>query len=156
MDRFRFSDSIKNKQNDKTINLIGKIDIPVLDSNKIESVYYSFPLIERMVLEIYKLVPEADIEHYEQGTMRTILSIIEENDNYNNEMIIPEVLVNLLKDIFGEDGPRNRMLHVREGSIEIKVSFQQINYIIMNLLEILKNMIERNEMYSFNKIEPLT
>ena len=155
MDEFKFSNIIENKQNDKTISIIGKIDTDVLDSNKAESVYYSFPLIERMVLEIYKLVPESDIEHYDQGRMRTIIPVIEENNKNDGKTIIPEEIVNLIQEIFKEDGPRNKILHVKNESDEITVIFQQINYIIMSLLEILKHLIEENDMYKFKKIEKL-
>ena len=69
MVKFTYLDLIRAIQNNDTIQLIGEIDIDLLNSNKVESLNYSFPLIERMILEIYKLVPESDVEHYEQGIM---------------------------------------------------------------------------------------
>ena len=85
MGKFTYLDFIRAIQNNDTIQLIGKIDINLLKSNKVESLNYSFPLIERMILEIYKLVPESDVEHYEQGIMKTPISIID-----NNVEVLPE------------------------------------------------------------------
>ena len=79
MDKLSYTDFIKIYEDMETINLIGKIDTEFLNENRIECLYYIFPLIERIVLEIYKLVPEADVEHFEQGTMRTIKSMIDNN-----------------------------------------------------------------------------
>lgn len=76
MDRLKYLDSIKENQNEKTINLVGDIDIDLLNNQIVETLYYAFPLIERLILEIYKQIPDADVEQYEQGTSKTILSII--------------------------------------------------------------------------------
>ncbi len=151
MVRFKFIKCIDNLQNDKTIDLIGEIDTTLLNSNRIESVYYSFPLMERMVVEIYKLVPESDIEYHDQGKIRTIDSILDCNDN----QIISQQIVDLIKRLFGEEGPRNKIFHVKEKNIQEEVSFNQINFIIMCLLKTLKDLIEKYEGYSFKEIEKI-
>ena len=82
MARFSYVDLISAVEDEETINVIGKIDLDILNSQIVESLYYMFPLIERLVLEIYKLIPDADVEHYEQGIMKTLLSIIKNNEMY--------------------------------------------------------------------------
>ncbi len=159
MDRVKFIDSIENQQNDKTIELIGKIDTEVLESNKIQSVYYSFPLIERMVLEIYKLIPESNVEYFDQGTMRTVMQMIEENNNYNDKMIIPQKTLDSIIEIFKEDGIRNKIFHVSEVNVKVEIPLIRIEkmviIIIMSLLEVLKGLLEKYDQYRFRKIEPL-
>lgn len=147
MVKFTYLDFIKAIQNNDTIKLIGDIDVDLLRLNKIESLNYSFPLIERMILEIYKLVPESDVEHYEQGVMKTPISIID-----NNIEVLPENTVNIIKRIYGDDGIRNKLFHVKSEVIHIEVSFEEINYLIMQLLSILRDKINENKGFAIKDI----
>ena len=95
MDRFTFAQCIKSEQNEDTVKLIGEIDTEMLNRRDlIERLYYALPLVERMILEIFKLVPESDIEYYQQGIMRTPIEIIE--NNFENK-IIPDRIVNIIE-----------------------------------------------------------
>lgn len=152
MDKFLYVDFIEIYENNETIKLIGEIDTKFLKQNRIETLYYSFPLIERMVLEIYKLVPEADIEHYEQGIMRTIMAMIENNKQLD---VLPEYIIEIIEKYFGEDGIRNKLFHIKEESLTIEVNFKEINFLIMKLLVILKKKINDYTSFDFNKIEPI-
>ena len=76
MIKIKNSEFIKLFESDMTILKVGKIDMEVIYDESFYSLYYKFPLIERLVLEIYKLIPGTNIEMYEQGTMKTINSII--------------------------------------------------------------------------------
>lgn len=147
MVRLTYLDFIKAIQNSDTINLIGDIDVDLLKLNKIESLNYSFPLIERMILEIYKLVPESDVEHYEQGIMKTPISIID-----NNIEVLPENTINIIKRIYGDDGIRNKLFHVKSEVINIEVFFEEINYLIMQLLSILRDKINENKGFTIKDI----
>ena len=91
MDRKSYVDLICDIENEQTKNVIGKIDKEILNSEIIESLYYIFPLVERMILEIYKLIPDADVEHYEPGIMKTPIAIIENNKTN----LLPEDIVTL-------------------------------------------------------------
>lgn len=151
MARFTYLDFVKALQDDNTKNIIDKIDTDFLNSGTVESLYYSFPLIERLVLEIYKLVPDADVEHYEQGIMKTLLSIIQNN----KAEVLPEQTIKILNKYYGNDGLRNQLLHPNTDIIDIKVSFDEINYIIMQLMSILKRLLKENINYEFKGIELL-
>lgn len=150
MGKITYLDLIKAIQNSNTIKLIGEIDIDLLKSNKIESLNYSFPLIERMVLEIYKLVPESDVEHHGQGIMRTPTSIID-----NNIKVLPQNTINIIKKIYGDDGIRNKLFHVKSEIINIEVSFKEINYLIMQLLSILRDKINQSNGFTIKDIDHL-
>ena len=151
MDKIRITyiDLIKAIQSEETIKLIGEVDLKLLNSQTVESLYYSFPLIERLVLEIYKLIPDADIEQYNQGIMRPIVSIIDGN----SDNILPENIVKIIKKYFDDDGARNQLFHNKVGVINIKVSFDEINFAIMQLLSILKIKISENSDFNFENIE---
>lgn len=147
MDKFTYLDNIIKIQNNDTIQLIGRIDIDLLNINRIESLNYSLPLIERMILEIYKLVPESDVENYEQGIMKTPISILD-----NNAEVLPESIVNIIKRIYGDDGIRNKLFHVKSETINITVSFEEINYLIMQLLSILRDKINENKSFEVKDV----
>lgn len=150
MGKFTYLDFVKVIQNDDTIKLIGKIDIDFLKSNKVETLNYSFPLIERMILEIHKLVPESDVEHYEQGIMKTPISIID-----NNFEVLPESTIIIIKKLYGDDGIRNKLFHVKSEIVDIEVSFSEINYLIMQLLSILRDKVNENKGFVIKDISYL-
>lgn len=152
MARLTYLDLIKAIEDEQTINIVGNIDVDFLSKQIVENLYYAFPLIERLILEIYKQIPDADVEQYEQGTSKTILSII----NRNNGDIIPEYTKELIYKYYdGDNALRNKLFHVKEDIVNIKVSFEEINYIIMELLSILKKLLKENDSYNFKKIEYL-
>lgn len=138
------SELLKNKE---IIKLLGNIDCEILNSNKAESLYYSLPLIERIILEIYKLVPESNIESIEQGIMRTPVKIIEAN-----EQVLPKELLEKIKTIYQDNGLRNKIFHPTGDALEIKVDFCEINKIILQLLEILIQKLETVSIGSFKEI----
>lgn len=150
MGKFTYLDFVRAIQNSDTIQLIGEIDIDFLKSYKVESLNYSLPLIERLILEIYKLVPDSDVEHYEQGIMKTPISIID-----NNAEVLPENTVNIIRRIYGDDGMRNKLFHVKSEIIDIEVSFEEINYLIMQLLSILRDKINENKGFLIKDISYL-
>lgn len=145
---------IKNEISDNITKIIGDIDIDILNSNEISAAYYIFPLIERLVLEIYKLLPLVDIEYYQQGTMRTILSMIEKNDIH----IFSEELNELLYKYYDNDGVRNILLHVKdtEGIVKFdsnKYNIIELQFIIFELLKILnsfKHKFDEKDFYVDN------
>ena len=96
-------------------------------------------------------MPDADVEHYEQGIMKTLLSIIQNNKTE----VLPEQTIQILNKYYSDDGLRNQLLHPNKDVIDIKVSFDEINYIIMQLMSILKRLLKENINYEFKDIESL-
>lgn len=143
---------IKYFENDETKSVIGQIDIDLLYEKKVECLYYIFPLIERMILEIFKLVPESDVEYIEQGIMKTPISIIENNDSYS---VLPSYIIDIIKKYYKEDGPRNKLFHMGKEEISLNVSFDELLYLIVNLLIILKNKLEKYTNFLFEDIKML-
>ena len=150
MDKLLYTEFIEIYEDVDTISLIGKIDTKFLSQNRIETLYYSFPLIEKMVLEIYKLVPESDIEHYEQGIMRTIRAII---DNNKQLEVLPRYIIKIIEKYFDDDGIRNKIFHIKSENLTIEVNFNEINFLIMKLLCILKERLTDCMKFDFKEIE---
>ncbi len=153
MIRIKNSEFIKVLEDDVTIKKIGKIDLEVIKDDSFYSLYYKFPLIERIILEIYKAIPGANIEMYEQGTMKTINSII--NNNPDIDILLPD-LKNLISNYFSEDddAPRNIIFHPAfDDKIQVIVNFEEINYIIASLLGLLKHVCKEYVISNLNKIE---
>ena len=83
--------------------------------------------------------------------MKTLLSIIQNN----KAEVLPEQTIQILNKYYGDDGLRNQLLHPNKDIIDINVSFDEINYIIMQLMSILKRLLKENINYEFKDIELL-
>lgn len=106
---------------------IGIIDLKELESRNVDSLYYIFPLIERLVVEILKYKPDSNVEFYEQGTYRTLNSIleVEENSKYFDMN-----LVSLMKTYYTDNGLRNKILH-----------FKGESYITVTIIDLLATKV---------------
>ena len=153
--KIKRSQFIKLFENDTTISKVGIIDMTVIENESYYSLYYKFPLIERLILEIYKSIPGANIEKYEQGIMKTINSIISNNKAFN---VMPDDLVKKIELYFYDDdfSPRNVVFHelgIEEK--EVRVDFEEINYIIASLLTILTHVSSQYNLNTLKKIEKI-
>ena len=155
MIKIKNSEFIRFFESETTISKIGKIDMEVIEDKSYYSLYYKFPLIERLVLEIYRSVPGTNIEKYEQGTMKTINSIIKSNSTLE---LIPQNIIEKINVYFNEkdDSPRNVVFHEwGENEKKVVVNFEEINYIISNLLALLNHMSKEYNLATLKKIETL-
>lgn len=149
------SEFIRLFESEITISKVGKIDMEVIEDKSYYSLYYKFPLIERLVLEIYRSVPGTNIEKYEQGTMKTINSIIKSNSALE---LIPQNIIEKIDIYFNEkdDSSRNVVFHEwGENEKKVVVNFEEINYIISNLLALLNHMSKKYNLATLKKIKTL-
>lgn len=151
--KITYIDMIEAIENESTERIVGKIKIDLLNAKVAENLYYIFPLIERMVLEIYKLVPGANIEQYEKRVMKTINSILKQNENLD---IIPIELSKTIQEYFEEGGLRNKLFHVNpKKKVTFQINIDELNYIIMHLLSILKKLEQNYKIENLKSIEKL-
>lgn len=150
MYRISYEMIISAIESDDTRELIGSIDVDAISKNNVQSLFYEFPLIERIVLEIYKLLPLSDVEYYQQGTMRTILEII----NKDSHNYFPSNLISILQKYYKENGLRNKLLHVKDdiGTVKIRndeIDYEELKLAIMQLVSILRDTCNK---YTIEKI----
>lgn len=155
MIKIKNSEFIRFFESETTISKIGKIDMQVIEDKSYYSLYYKFPLIKRLVLEIYRSVPGTNIEKYEQGTMKTINSIIKSNSTLE---LIPQNIIEKINVYFNEkdDSPRNVVFHEwGENEKNVVVNFEEINYIISNLLALFNHIVKKYNLATLKKIKTL-
>lgn len=146
---------IESLENDKTIELIGKINITSLTKMTGDDLLYVFPLIERIVIEIYKLIPGAIVEVNTQGTMKSLPQIIKDNECNNIFADNLEIKNLLFKYYDKDDSLRNILFHPKEDEIIIQYNIVEINYIVASLLRILNEKISLFDINNLKKIEKI-
>lgn len=135
-----FSKEAMNSYLPEMKSTIGDIDVNMIEDRTEKSLYYLFPLIERIVVEILKYKPDTDIEFSKQGTYRTLNSILSSSKNakyFDNDLLA------LIKDYYSENGLRNQILHFR-GKDNIEISFVdllEMKVIVIKLLKLYKSTL---------------
>ena len=150
-----FIELIKSLENSQTIELIGEINIESLKNMDVDDLLYIFPLIERVIVEIYKLVPGAIIENNEQGIMKTITQIIKDNES-KSIFKIPKELKELIFKYYNDDNSlRNLLFHATDEVITVEYNKVEINCIIVSLLKLLNEQIKQYDINTLKKIEKI-
>lgn len=130
---------------------IGQIDYEILDSNDFELLYYLFPLIEKMIIDILKYNVDSDIEIYTQGTYRTLDSVIAKDDNKKH---FDDEIIYLLKKYYGKNGLRNKLFHYRGDKIILQpFDIKIIKGLALRILKQYKRAINKSNKYSNISIE---
>lgn len=150
MYRVNYEMMINALENEDTLRLIGKVDTNFIKNDNYDSLFYEFPLIERIVLEIYKLLPLSDVEGYQQGTMRTVMEILKK-DSYG---YFPENLVTTLKKYYDDNGLRNKLFHVKDDIGKVDVAQDELDYgeLKASIAELILILKETNSSYTVEKI----
>lgn len=138
-----FKEQLEKYQNKKIDLILGKIDIETILTNDINSLLYIFPLMEKIIATICSY---QDIEQYNQGTMRTINSIISKNITFFDDRT-----TNLIKKYFGEKGVRNKVMHCSE-STNIPYNKEEILGLLYLLLEQLKSSLDVDDFKDIEKL----
>ena len=106
-------DSIRKKYMSLDVNKIGYIDIDSIDRycDNPKVLYYLFPVIEKVLLEILKCYPFASPEIKNQGSYRPMNSLLNDDFIVELEMHLPSEMVRFLKDVYGNNGLRDKLFH---------------------------------------------
>lgn len=153
MDRAISLALIRYNQTPEISEIIGNIDIDLLRENRVEVLYYTFPLIERILLETFKLIEGSDIEHLEQGIMKTPMAMLQKNDT---TQILPTYILDLIEKYYSDYGLRNNLFHVDLEVEKVSIdTFDEVILLLSKLLLILKNKIKENNGIEFIDIEQL-
>lgn len=128
--------NMKKDKTDLYIERVANIDIQIIKANQDnpEVLLYLFPLIEKTFIEILKFFPFTSPEIDGQGRYRTINSILNDEKSLvifgdNNYHIL------FLKELFKEEGLRNRLFHIFE---DLTISVEHIHKIITLLAYLMR------------------
>lgn len=86
-------------------NNIGEIDYYFWSLNSYEALYYFYPLMERLIINIVAKESRRNVEVYNQERLKTANSVL------SNNTIISQHITDKLIDIFKDDGLRNSIMH---------------------------------------------
>lgn len=142
----------KTKADDK----IGDLDVIIFEEyneSNFYILYYLFPLIEKLVIEILKKQNEVDIEFYLQGIFRTPKAIlnIEINKQYFEQNEIDNI-----NEIFDENGIRNKILHYNPKNDGLEISQDFIimtKRLSLSLIEKYCGLLYSEQKIGIDKIE---
>lgn len=111
---------IRANKNTEFNNKVGKIDMDIieLDNLSIEKVKYLLALIERITIKIITTFDYYDIINSSTEGYRTLFSAVDIHkdlikQNFKNKDHIDD-LIFYYEDIYGEKGPRNKIMHYNE------------------------------------------
>lgn len=149
MDQEEFVHRIKQVENDDIKEIFGKIDVDHINLHSLGSLYYLFPLIERIIVEIFDLIPEANIEVSNQGTYKTVLEIIKDNTIFDAD------INSLLREYYSDNGIRNTIIHNNKNNFPISVTFEELYYLLVYLLEKYIELAEKYNAFIFKPIEEI-
>lgn len=121
---------IADYYNKKIDSILGELDIETIYRDELESLYYIFPLMEKIVVT---LASNYDIECYQQGTIRTVNSIMK-----NNNEIFDTETTQLINKYFDENGLRNTILHPTKKH-DVTVQMKEVQHLLSLLLKKLTN-----------------
>ena len=149
MDQKEFAYRIKQIENNDIEEKFGKIDINHINLHSLGSLYYLFPLIERIVIEIFDFIPEANIEVSDQGTYKTMSEIIKDNTIFDVE------INSLLIEYYSDNGVRNTIIHNNKNNFPISITFGNLYYLLVYLLEKYVELTKKYDTFIFKPIEEI-
>ena len=110
--------------------LLPNIDYNMFIQNELTCLFYFFPLIERLFIETLSLSNIFNTEVKEQGTIRTINSLVIEIKNTKD--VYDDNTISKLSKYYKEDGIRNLLFHFDPEINTLRIPIDDI-YDIQNL-----------------------
>lgn len=135
--------------------IINKNNIDLFDIDDISVFLYLFPLIERLIVEILDISTLVNIECKEQGKIRTVNSLIQQDET---RVILGNDLIRKISKYFNESGIRNKMMHYNPNENTIKSTLEDINEvkkIAICLCKIYEKELKKYDSIVIDKIEPV-
>ncbi len=110
-----------NLENNQIVSGFGPVNKGLLKLEKDDYIglYYFYPMIERLIRCILQLSGVFDLENSEQYTFKTLYSIITQNENRIKEVFgleLSDEILFYLQETYGEDGPRNKVMHYNQNA----------------------------------------
>jgi hypothetical protein len=133
---------------------LNKIDYRFLETKfYYELLVYIFPLIERIIIEILKNSPDADIEIVTQGKYRTLYAVIR---NPVNARYFNKSEIEIIEEIYKPDGIRNIVFHSHKTDIKIDSKMIcEIKLLANSLIIKLEESVEQINQWNWVNIQKL-
>lgn len=120
--------------NDIVLKKIGKLNKDVIYSKCEDSLFYIFPLIEKIVREIYLLFPTHHIKNFYFNADETITKLIQDNND-----ILSNDIIDVIKKYYeGDDALRNLLFNPSK-DLNGDVDYDELIELIENLLNVYVN-----------------
>lgn len=149
-------DEFFQKEHSKELmNILHKDSEKLFKSDKLAVLFYMFPLIERLVVEILDITSLVNVETKNQGTIRTINSMLQDKETEN---IFGKELHDNLKEYFADNGLRNLLMHYdpKADIIGAYIStVKEIEEMALMLAEIYENKLKETDTIEIKKIEKI-
>lgn len=148
-------DFFQRKHSKELMNILHKNTRKLFESDNMAVLFYIFPLIERLVVEILDITSLINVETKNQGTIRTINSMLQDKET---KKIFGKELYDNLKKYFADDGLRNQLMHYnpKVNKISANISdIREIKEMAINLAQLYETKLEETDAVLIKKLEKI-
>ena len=135
------------------MNILHEDTRKLFESDNMAVLFYMFPLIERLVVEILDITSLVNVETKNQGTIRTINSMLQDKET---EKIFGKELHDNLKKYFADDGLRNQLMHYVPETDKIGANVSEIKAMALMLAEMYEKELKEADSVVIKKIEKIS
>ncbi|MFR5707833.1 DUF4209 domain-containing protein [Faecalitalea cylindroides] len=131
----KYGEKIKALFDGPIKEIVNNIDFPLFDEEDNLILYYLFPFIERLCIECLSLLGDVNVENKKQGKIRTLSSLLNIEDM---SKLLEKDDIEFLKNMYGQEGLRNILLHYHPNCNEISIKLadiRKLKCITINLIE---------------------
>lgn len=149
-------DFFQRKHSKELMNILHEDTRKLFESDNMAVLFYMFPLIERLVVEILDITSLVNVETKNQGTIRTINSMLQDKET---EKIFGKELHDNLKKYFADDGLRNQLMHYVPETDKIGANVSEIKEIkamALMLAEMYEKELKEADSVIIKKIEKIS
>lgn len=151
-----YDDFFQKEHSKELMNILHEDTRKLFESDNLAVLFYMFPLIERLVVEILDITSLVNVETKNQGTIRTINSMLQDKET---EKIFGKELHDNLKKYFADDGLRNQLMHYVPETDKIGANVSEIEEIkamALMLAEMYEKELKEADSVVIKKIEKIS
>ena len=148
-----YDDFFQKEHSKELMNILHEDTRKLFESDNIAVLFYMFPLIERLVVEILDITSLVNVETKNQGTIRTINSMLQDKET---EKIFGKELHDNLKKYFADDGLRNQLMHYVPETDKIGANVSEIKAMALMLAEMYEKELKEADSVVIKKIEKIS
>ncbi len=148
-----YDDFFQKEHSKELMNILHEDTRKLFESDNMAVLFYMFPLIERLVVEILDITSLVNVETKNQGTIRTINSMLQDKET---EKIFGKELHDNLKKYFADDGLRNQLMHYVPETDKIGANVSEIKAMALMLAEMYEKELKEADSVVIKKIEKIS